>query len=74
MRIRKRWGNSSQVEGDPMIDPLVFLFVGYVVGVALGLLAGVDALLRAGRAGARVTTWRRAASWWFWRNPEEAEA
>lgn len=47
---------------------------GFTAATALGFLAALDALVRAGRAGVRVTTWRRAASWWFWRNPEGAEA
>ncbi|MFH2110981.1 MAG: hypothetical protein ABIJ47_06955 [Candidatus Bathyarchaeota archaeon] len=56
-----------------MSDPLVFLFVGYVVGVVLGLLAGWDALLRAGKAGVIVTT-RRDAARWLLGNPGEDEA
>ncbi|MFH2109961.1 MAG: hypothetical protein ABIJ47_01745 [Candidatus Bathyarchaeota archaeon] len=47
---------------------------GFMLAMILGIMAALDALVRAGRAGVRVTTWRRAASWWFWRNPEEAEA
>lgn len=55
-----------------MSDPIVYIFIGYVAGVALGLLAGLDAMARAGRAGAMVTS-RREAARWLLGTPEEAE-
>lgn len=56
-----------------MNEPLVYMFAGYVVGVVLGLLAGWDALLRAGRAGVHVTS-RREAARWLLCNRGEAES
>ena len=58
--------------GRPVNDPVFFLFVGYVLGAVLGLLAGLDIMVRAGRAGARVTS-RRQALGWLLGNPGEAE-
>ncbi|HUV34645.1 MAG TPA: hypothetical protein VMW22_06910 [Candidatus Desulfaltia sp.] len=55
-----------------MNDPIVYVFLGYVVGVVLGLLGGLDAMVRAGRAGAKVTT-RRQALRWLLGVPEKAE-
>jgi len=46
-----------------MSDPIVYAYMGYLVGVALGLLAGLDAVVRVCRAGVRVTSRREAARW-----------
>ena len=55
-----------------MSDPLLYLFLGYVAGVALGLLAGLDLVVRAGKAGAVVTS-RWEAARWLLGTPEEEE-
>ncbi|MFH2111888.1 MAG: hypothetical protein ABIJ47_11590 [Candidatus Bathyarchaeota archaeon] len=56
-----------------MSDPFVSAAMGFALGLALGLVGGLDALLRAGRAGAVITTKRQAVRWLLG-NPEEAEA
>lgn len=47
------------------MDPLIGVLIGYVAGVLISFAAGCDAIVRMGRAGVTVTSWREALRWIF---------
>jgi len=46
-----------------MIVNGILIIAAYLVGCGLGMLAGVDAVLRSQEAGVKVTNWRQAFRW-----------
>jgi len=53
------------------MTPTTAFIIGYLSATILGFLAGIDALLRAGKNKTHITTIPQAARWWFYRNPGE---
>jgi len=58
-------------QGGTKLNPTTSFLLGYLTATLLGFLAALDALTRASKAEAKITTLKQAARWWFYRNPEK---